>query len=204
MTAPNLIKPPVQSLTAPAHVDLESEKVQSNKRKGGLGLALQNRGSQVSISTVAPGSSSHRAGLLPGDTILSIGGVSIQEQQEFYEVIGLMQAGDQIEVVIQRASKEETILLQIGEAIESNDLIDAGDMTNDRLTLMKDQGPEPLELNLPASFNSARISPESHESYSGDELREQIMMKELELLELQQQIEILKRKLATAEGTVKF
>jgi regulator of sigma E protease len=73
-----------------------------------LFVTVGQRVTPPSISSVLPGSAAERAGILPGDTVVSIDGESISR---FEQIVGIVQmkAGVPIDVVVRRDGAELTV-----------------------------------------------------------------------------------------------
>lgn len=68
----------------------------------------------VVIGEVRPGSSAQKAGLLPGDVILSFHGQPIQQPEELRLAVLARQAGDKVELLIRRDGGEKTVKVTLG------------------------------------------------------------------------------------------
>ena len=188
-----------------------------------FGMSLRDEEGIVTVMAIVPGGSADRDGLLNGDILQSIGGVTLQDLQEFYEVAGLMQTGDQIEVVVLRSGQEKTILLSIGEVPASAGAVPSSDWSVKSLqqassqfkqTPVADNDSWELTLSDPNSSGfeininpEAAVNPEDgHLSGNSNEdsIRETISRKEREIQELMQQVEALKRRLAGISKTHGF
>ena len=77
-----------------------------------FGLLLTEESDRITVAAVDPGSSAMTGGMLEGDEITGLGGVPVQHQRELFEIAALMNAGDQIEVQVQRAGATQTVLLE--------------------------------------------------------------------------------------------
>lgn len=183
----------------------------SNSSSHQLGISLQDKDEAVKILSVQPGSSAHRDGLRPGDLIRSIGGVPLQSQAEFYQVAGLMQSGDQIELVVSRAGNDETILLSIGQPQDIGAPAEAAN-----LTLRDSQKDPSVPLNRIDDSLSPAISegmpnspfapgPNAHRhAHLESTLRESLQAKERQLLELQREIDAIRQQLIEVAQTQNF
>jgi len=177
-----------------------------------FGMTLVEDEGTLSIVSMLPDSSAQRDGLKIGDVIRSIGGVNLQSQSEFYEVAGLMQAGDQIELVVERSDQDQTILLTIGQPIDNHG-VSAAEASADQHSNDAILNRRSLPLEHDPTRSSASVLEGSHHepnsvaspvvdltlSASEQALRNSILQKERELLLLQQEIEALKMQLAAAE-----
>jgi hypothetical protein len=174
-----------------------------------LGISLQDKDEAVTILSVEPGSSAHRDGLRPGDLIRSIGGVPLQSQAEFYQVAGLMQSGDQIELVVSRAGNDETILLSIGQPQDISAPAEAANLTlrdsqNAPAVNLNRIGPSPaISKGLPNSPFAPGPNAHRH-AHLESALRESLQAKELQLLELQREIDAIRQQLIEVAQTRNF
>jgi hypothetical protein len=80
-----------------------------------LPLAAWAQDSRIVIEQVIPGSPAERAGLEAGDGLLRFGGAEIHDAQGLQAVIGAHEAGDTVEVVVERAGEAKTLSLTLGE-----------------------------------------------------------------------------------------
>lgn len=71
--------------------------------------------SGVYITEVSEGGPAAAAGLLPGDIVVSIDGVAIDEQNAFAEVLFLHKPGDTVTVVVLRGDQNLTVMLTLTE-----------------------------------------------------------------------------------------
>jgi Do/DeqQ family serine protease len=96
-------------------------------RRGLLGVTTQDINSELAkafnlsstrgvvIGQVHAGSPAARAGLEPGDIILSVNGKAIKNSYEVRNIVGLMQIGDKIELDILRGNEHKDITAFIGK-----------------------------------------------------------------------------------------
>jgi 2-alkenal reductase len=82
------------------------------QRAGQAGLPVDNG---VFLSEITPGGPADFAGLSPGDIVLSINGVAIDEQNTFSEILFDYLPGDQIEVDVLRDSEQFTATLTLAD-----------------------------------------------------------------------------------------
>jgi len=86
----------------------------------GLEIAGDERGREVALASVQPGSPGATAGLLVGDRLVSIGGQDIRWEFDFNKVLYQARPGDEIEVVVQRG--EDLVTEQLVLAAEESPL----------------------------------------------------------------------------------
>lgn len=94
--------------------EIEDFRFMTTGQYGGIGALIMRRGEFIFISETYEGFPAHKAGLLPGDKILSIDGESaVDRTQE--EVSSLLkgQPGTEIDVVIKRAGENDEIIKTI-------------------------------------------------------------------------------------------
>ena len=82
----------------------------------GFGFELTDRDDGLVIGSVKPDGNADQAELKKGDRITKIGGVEVEQKQQFEEIAEMLENGDQIEIVISRRGKEEEVTLQFGQA----------------------------------------------------------------------------------------
>jgi C-terminal processing protease CtpA/Prc len=75
----------------------------------GVGAIPSADGKGLDVMAVAPDSPAAKAGIQPGDRILSIDKTEINSLPDLRRVIREKKAGDKIDVVIRRADKEQTL-----------------------------------------------------------------------------------------------
>ena len=61
-----------------------------------------------------PGSGAEGAGLRPGDVIVAVDGEGVTSNERLGELIAEHEAGDQIEVTIERDGEEQTVTAELG------------------------------------------------------------------------------------------
>lgn len=116
-TRPELGQP--ESAPQGRQVDFASSPAATRKQpkpstKEGFGFELVDRDGGVFIDKVKPKGNADQADLKKGDRIAKIGGVEVELIQQFEEIAGMLENGDQIEIVISRRGKEEDVTLQFG------------------------------------------------------------------------------------------
>lgn len=67
----------------------------------------------LTLAGVAPGSPADRAGLMAGDTLLEVGGVTIDTIQDFVYVLRTHKPGDVVRTVYRRDGAEESVLVTL-------------------------------------------------------------------------------------------
>jgi membrane-associated protease RseP (regulator of RpoE activity) len=75
----------------------------------GVGIARSAEGEGVQVLAVAPGSPADKAGLRPGDRIVSLDGKKITEPKELIEIIRKEKPGAKVEIGYSREGKENTV-----------------------------------------------------------------------------------------------
>jgi len=75
-------------------------------QKAQLGVLMRLDGATVVIDKVVPGSPAAQAGLMAGDTFVSIDNFSVTEQSDVSMVIGGKKPGDEVAVKVRRAGQE--------------------------------------------------------------------------------------------------
>ena len=71
-------------------------------------------GKGVRVASVAPGSSAEKAGILPGDVIISLGGRAISGLKEYSEILKSFSPGDETEIIVLRGAEEKRVKIVIG------------------------------------------------------------------------------------------
>ena len=84
---------------------------------GFLGVRLDNTSDLSAgavVSEVTPGTAAQEAGIRVGDTVLSINGVPVAEPADLGAQVRAFQAGDTVELVIDRNGTVETLAIELG------------------------------------------------------------------------------------------
>lgn len=92
-------------------------------RRGILGVTAKSTdhfGAPVEIGAVAPDSAAAKAGLLPGDVVVSLDNVPIANQNQMQQVLGPKYEGDEIQLTIRRGKDERKFeKITLGGAVTS-------------------------------------------------------------------------------------
>jgi len=84
-------------------------------RKPGFGMMVQkSQDNKLVVSGVQRGGNASRAGLRPGDQLLSFGGGKLTGMEELQQIAKTLGQGDQVEVEFARQGKKQKSLLQFG------------------------------------------------------------------------------------------
>lgn len=89
-------------------------------RRGRLGISMQDAAGRegAAIVQVQPGSPAERAGLRAGDIVTTLNGRPVQSAAELRAQLGVIPAGETVEMRVQRGAETPTVRTKIGE-IES-------------------------------------------------------------------------------------
>jgi hypothetical protein len=87
------------------------------RRRARLGVqpAAEPHARGVALQGVVPDGPAARAGLLPGDVLLSVGGQSVRTQQDLQEVLRKLEPAKPVSVVVLRDGVEVTVTITLGE-----------------------------------------------------------------------------------------
>ena len=93
-----------------------------NRQKGiykGIGAAVSEKEGGPLVEYVYPGSPAEKAGLLAGDVVLKVDGISVESLSLNYIVENLIQglAGSSLEIVVNRNGEEVTLRITRGEVV---------------------------------------------------------------------------------------
>jgi Do/DeqQ family serine protease len=100
--------------------------------RGVLGVTIQsltpeiakglkiNQQTGVVVNEVAPGSGADKAGVKPGDVILSIDGTPVDTNTALHNAVGLLRVGTQISLGILRDGKTMTVKATIGKEMDED------------------------------------------------------------------------------------
>jgi serine protease Do len=114
-------------------IDMAMNAVQQIKSKGYvsrgvLGVTVQqvsddmvkayklDNGAGAAVVEVTPGSGAAKAGIQPGDIILSYDGQALQQSADLPPLVGMTKSGSKVPVEILRDGKKQTLQVSIGEA----------------------------------------------------------------------------------------
>jgi len=107
-------------------------------RRGEIGLEVQalnadlaaafgvERNEGVVVVEVKPGSAAERAGIRPGDVLVSMGGHPIKQPSNYHSQAAVMMVGDSTDVVVVRDGKRQRLTLEI--AADSYEVVPGGRM----------------------------------------------------------------------------
>ena len=106
-------------------IDRAREKADARVGWFGASIELDNRG-RIAVAEVTTDTQASRAGMLPGDVILSVEGHAPSTLTGLIDftskLISTRKAGDEIAVKVARGEREQTLLLPVGEASTVNPL----------------------------------------------------------------------------------
>lgn len=130
-----------------------------------LGLLVEQTADEDSprglrVLTVDSRGAAAAAGIQPGDTILSVGGIKTRHEEELNGIVEVMKPGDQIEVEIRRNGRNKKYLVQFGDPPATDDAADAGELPSPSVEtageLSRASGtlsPRPRLMRIPVSGN---------------------------------------------------
>ena len=78
----------------------------------------ENKDGVLVITQVHPRGNAAQAGIRPGDVVAEIGSVEPGSKKEYESIVDIMSEGDQMEFVISRRGKENTLMVQFGDLPE--------------------------------------------------------------------------------------
>ena len=84
-------------------------------RRGWLGVGLGDGEGGLGIKSVYRGSAAMEAGILPGDRILKIDGVSMKDYEQVVEAVGSKLPGKTLQIVVQRGDEELELKATLGK-----------------------------------------------------------------------------------------
>jgi PDZ domain len=148
-----------------------------------FGMTLAEQDDAVLVKQLQESGNAATAGLLAGDSIVSIGGAPIANQRELGEIAGLLSQGDQIEMVVNRDGKEEKLFVQFGQSDNSN--VNQADNPNN-----------PNESNLQLGETEWSSTPADE----SERLKQLVSQQQQVIFELQKRI----RELEQNQGSAKF
>ena len=112
---------PPSSLTYPKPV--ATAKKSKKKTQGrGFGISIKEKGEKVFVNRVDPKGNASKAGLRNGDQIIELGGLEIQNADDFEEFAKVLGQGDQMEFKIRSRGKKKTLMVTYGQAPESGEV----------------------------------------------------------------------------------
>ena len=91
-------------------------KIDKSGNRALLGASLDRRSRNgVLVREVRPGFPAAEGGLRSGDVITGFDGESVDDYVEFLPLLSKMEPGDQVEILVNRRGKEETIVVTMGD-----------------------------------------------------------------------------------------
>lgn len=100
---------PIEKFVAVKDELIAAGRVASRPPRPWLGLYTISMPAGLFVSELSPVGPASRAGFRQGDRILKVNGVAVASQEEFYEQLWSRQAGDLIELSVQRDNRVRTI-----------------------------------------------------------------------------------------------
>jgi S1-C subfamily serine protease len=100
---------PIEKFVAVKDELIAAGRVASRRPRPWLGLYTISMPAGLFVSELSPVGPASRAGFRQGDRILKVNGVAVASQEEFYEQLWSRQAGDLIELSVQRDNRVRTI-----------------------------------------------------------------------------------------------
>ena len=95
----------------------QPESRSANRGQGsGFGMSVKEKGDSVIVSRIVPNGNAAEAGLRTGDQIVELGGLEIQNAQDFDEFAKILGQGDQMEFKIRSRGKKKTVMVTYGQA----------------------------------------------------------------------------------------
>lgn len=85
------------------------------------------------INSVMPGSAADNGGILPGDIIVSVNGQSILRSGDLPHIVGLIEPGKSIKIVVYREGKQKKLTVKVGALEGDEDALASRDEDADRL-----------------------------------------------------------------------
>jgi S1-C subfamily serine protease len=82
---------------------------------GWVGIYLDPEREEAVVGEVIPDSPAAKAGLQPGDVLLSAGGKPTPTREQFAAVVAAAKAGDRLSVEIRRAGQSQTVVVRLGK-----------------------------------------------------------------------------------------
>jgi S1-C subfamily serine protease len=100
---------PIETFIAVKDELIAAGRVVSRRARPWLGLYTAPTAGGLVVDGFAPRGPARRAGFRPGDRIVSVNGVSVLTQEEFYEQLWQGEAGDVVHIAVQRGEKVHVI-----------------------------------------------------------------------------------------------
>ncbi|MBJ7415931.1 MAG: Do family serine endopeptidase [Niveispirillum sp.] len=113
----NLAKPVVEALKRDGKVERGwlGVNLQGVTKELADGLGLSKEGGAL-IAAVEPKSPAEKAGLKPGDVVLSAGGKPIKDTRDLARQVGMVKPGSKLDMALWRDGKEKTIAVTVEQA----------------------------------------------------------------------------------------
>jgi S1-C subfamily serine protease len=100
---------PIEKFTSVKDELIAAGRVVSRRARPWLGLYTAATDGGIVVDGFAPMGPARRAGFREGDRIVSVNGVTVLTQEEFYEQLWRGQAGDVVRIAVQRGEKVHVI-----------------------------------------------------------------------------------------------
>lgn len=95
-----------------------SNSVSRRGSRSGFGMEVSKRRDRIVVSKIDPRGNAAEAGLRSGDIILEIGGLEVENVEDFDEFTKILGEGDQMEFKFSSRGKERTAIVSFGEVAE--------------------------------------------------------------------------------------
>ena len=129
-------------------------------RKPGFGMMVQkSKNDKLVVSGVQRGGNASRAGLRPGDQLLSFGGGKLTGMEELTQIAKTLGQGDQVEVEFNRQGKKQKSLLQFGLAPQEGQIVTSSRSSKGTI--------ESVDMEMDSDMLSVLDSPVEHISRRG-------------------------------------
>ena len=129
-------------------------------RKPGFGMMVQkSKDNKLVVSGVQRGGNASRAGLRPGDQLLSFGGGKLTGMEELTQIAKTLGQGDQVEVEFNRQGKKQKSLLQFGLAPQEGQIVTSSRSSKGTI--------ESVDMEMDSDMLSVLDSPVEHISRRG-------------------------------------
>ena len=126
-------------------------------RKPGFGMMVQkSKDNKLVVSGVQRGGNASRAGLRPGDQLLSFGGGKLTDMGELKQIAKSLGQGDQVEIEFSRKGKKQKSLLQFGNAPQQGQIVVSGGSSTGGIESADIDSNMPSVLDSPVEHVSRR------------------------------------------------
>jgi serine protease Do len=191
----------------------DGKAVTLGRRRPVVGLVLMQgeQAGTVQVQRVAPDGPAAKAGVEPGDVLVSVDGAAIRSAYEAIGRVNRRQPGQQVQLVVQRGEQEKTVDVLLGglPAVESNEPESAARIAGGAATdpavnmrrvgpeyqIQRGQGQQRSEVELLEEASARYLQLIGRQLQLIGELRDDLRRRDEQIQSLQSEIDALRRQI---------